>query len=97
MVGVISFAAQLHQYIQHIIAITFDLAKPAVANIQLVSQNQSKCAHALALFCAQRTLQYLTDTQFFSHFLRQAKERWQIGQIFSGKVSLWCVIDFSCR
>jgi uncharacterized CHY-type Zn-finger protein len=33
----------------------------------------------------QRSEQYFTCCQSRSHFLRHANERWQIGQVFSGK------------
>jgi hypothetical protein len=32
-----------------------------------------------------RSEQYLTSSQFFSHFLRQVKGRSQVRQVFSGK------------
>jgi hypothetical protein len=37
------------------------------------------------LFRLQRSLQYFTLSQFFSHFLRQVKSFWQVKQVFSGK------------
>jgi len=34
----------------------------------------------------QRSEQYLTSSQHFSHFFRQVNERWQTGQIFVGRL-----------
>ena len=40
----------------------------------------------------QRSLQYLTLSQFFSHFLRQAKGRLHTGQVFSGRKGFLCIM-----
>ena len=40
----------------------------------------------------QRSLQYLTLPQFFSHFLRQAKGRLHTGQVFSGRKGFLCIM-----
>ena len=40
----------------------------------------------------QRSLQYLTLSQFFSHFLRQAKGRLHTGQVFSGRKGFLCIV-----
>ena len=40
----------------------------------------------------QRSLQYLTLSQFFSHFLRQAKGRLHTEQVFSGRKGFLCIM-----
>jgi len=39
----------------------------------------------LALFLRQRSEQYLTSSQTFSHFFRQVNGRWQTGQSLVGR------------
>jgi hypothetical protein len=48
---------------------------------ELMWKNQVRGFHVF-LFLLQRSLQYLTSSQFFSHFLRQLKGLWQTGQFF---------------
>tara|TARA_R110000850_G_scaffold16697_6_gene51839 strand:- start:32702 stop:32920 length:219 start_codon:yes stop_codon:yes gene_type:complete len=44
------------------------------------------------LFLLHFSLQYLTSSQFFSHFFRQEKDRLQVAQIFTGSWGFLCGI-----
>ena len=54
----------------------------AVVAVQVIKGDIDDALHLLFL---QRSLQYLTSSQFLAHFLRHSKGRWQRRQVFGSK------------
>jgi len=66
--------------------ITFDGSTHAGADQwQCLPAGEGDWPHVVPRRFLQASEQYLTCSQTFAHFFRQAKERLQIGQIFVGR------------
>jgi len=61
---------------------------------RFVSELMHQISSLLDCLALQPSLQYLTSTHTFSHFLRQAKGLPQVAQIFCGKFDFFTIFPF---
>ena len=78
----LEFSLIKDKYRQYVVPFIPSPVKDLVIVQTQIALQPNKDVHKLFLLFLQRSEQYLTSSQFFSHFLRQLYGFWQVAQIF---------------